>query len=91
MTSRTDVIAEIRGFLAETHPQAAEAVGADDSLFQLGLLDSLGIVSMVMFLEDRFAVSFQYDDLSEENLQSLGTIADLVLRYTMRQNGDGAR
>ncbi len=91
MTARANLITEIREFLAEIHPDLAKTAAPDQSLFDLGLLDSLGIVSMVTFLEDRFGVTFQYEDLTEDNLHSLGTIADLVLRYTAERDGDRAR
>ena len=77
---RGEVIAVIREFLLETKPEETKAVEDDTDLFEIGALDSLAIVSMVVFIEERFGFSLDYEDLTEENLGSLSAIADTVLR-----------
>ena len=77
---RRDVIAIVREFLLETKPEETKSLDDDTDLFEIGALDSLAIVSMVMFIEERFALSLDYEDLTEENLGSLTAIADTVLR-----------
>ena len=86
MTTREEIVTTMRQFLAGSHPERTVVVDSDANLFSLGLLDSLGIVSLVLFIEDTLGVSLAYDDLSEENLGSLDAIADMVLRYD-RQGG----
>ena len=72
--TREDILAAVRGFLKN------DALGEDDDLFKSGLLDSLQIVTLVGFLEERFACSLNYDELTEENLGSLSRIAAMLLR-----------
>ena len=58
------------------------SIQPDTNLFDIEILDSLVIVSMVVFLEERFSCSLDYEDLTEENLGSLAAITDLVMRKT---------
>lgn len=77
--TRDAVIAAVREFLKQ------DAVIAEDvNLFKAGILDSLHIVSLVTFLEQRFACSLDYDELTEENLSTLGSVGDLVSRKKAR-------
>ena len=50
----------------------------DESLIEAGLLDSLGLVQMVSFLEQAFEVIFDPMDISIENLESVERIVALV-------------
>lgn len=45
-------------------------------LFESGVLDSLGIISMLSFLQQEFKVSFSPDNLKFENFQSVDKIVD---------------
>ena len=55
-------------------------VGESDSLLRRGIIDSLGVVELVQFLQDSFGITFDDDDLTEENLGSLASIARCVTR-----------
>jgi acyl carrier protein len=48
------------------------------SLIDAGVLDSLFVVDLVAFLERRFAISIQPEDVSPENFETLATIGRLV-------------
>jgi len=53
-------------------------MGNDESLIEAGLLDSLGLVQMVSFLEQEFEVIFDPMDIAIENLESVERIVALV-------------
>ena len=53
-------------------------VSDDEQLIENGVLTSLQTVELVMFLEDRFGVTVEDEELDEENFASVRTIADLV-------------
>ena len=55
-------------------------VGEADSLLRLGIIDSLGVMELVQFLGDAFSVTVDDDEITEENLGSLGAIARFVAR-----------
>ena len=43
-----------------------------------GLLDSLAIEQLIVYLEEEFSVTFQDDDMVAENFIDLATVARLV-------------
>lgn len=45
---------------------------ADENLLESGLIDSLGIMKLVAFLEDEFNVSIPPEDLTIENFMTIG-------------------
>lgn len=50
----------------------------DYALLDNGVMDSLGIMQMVSFLEDDLGIEIEDDDLMPENFSSIGAIAQLV-------------
>ena len=52
----------------------------DDSLITSGVIDSMGIISLLGFVEDKFSIEISSDELLPENFETLSTITDLVTR-----------
>lgn len=52
-------------------------------IFREGYFDSMGFVSLIAFLEDKFAVTTSDDDLIEENFESI----DAIIHYVNRKSG----
>lgn len=77
---RDEVIERIRAFFT-AGDEGHEPPPADDAnLFDLGVLDSLRIVSLLVLVEAEFGIVLDYDDLTEENLGSIDSITDLIVR-----------
>lgn len=53
-------------------------VGDDEDLLGGGLVDSVGMMSLVLFIEETFDVSVPPEDVVIENFLSIRTIADYV-------------
>lgn len=51
-----------------------------DNLINAGLIDSLGVLKLILFLEGQYSVKIVDDDLSPENFESIQTINSLVQR-----------
>ena len=49
-----------------------------DNLIDTGILDSLGIMKLILFLEEKFSVKITDEDLIPENFESIRTINLLV-------------
>ncbi|MGB2643173.1 MAG: acyl carrier protein [Candidatus Acidiferrum sp.] len=65
----------IRSFVLENFPLArARGVKDGDELLESGIVDSLGILDLVAFLESEFALHIQDDDLMPENFRSIESI-----------------
>jgi methoxymalonate biosynthesis acyl carrier protein len=77
MTSN-DTLLTIRKFFAETHPDKALTIADDANLFEAEMIDSLGIISLVMFLEEEFSVALDYEDMTEENFINLNALRTMV-------------
>ena len=65
--------------LAEFAPERASFVPAENLLAQ-GIIDSVGILKLVTFLEERFGFEATDDDLVPENFGTLEMIRDFVER-----------
>ncbi len=60
----------------------------DESLFESGILDSLGVLRLVSFLEERFGVRVKDEELVPENFETLNRLADFVNgKLGVRQGG----
>jgi len=52
--------------------------GDGDHLLERGIIDSLGVVEVVQFLEQEFGIDVAEEEISEANLGSLRAIARFV-------------
>ena len=60
----------------------ADAASLDDasSLLDLGVIDSTGVMEVVDFLEEKFQIRVEDDELLPDNLDSIARIASFVAR-----------
>jgi D-alanine--poly(phosphoribitol) ligase subunit 2 len=54
----------------------------DVDLLETGLIDSIGLVELILQLEDRFGVSLPMDTLEIADFRSINTIAVLITRLS---------
>ncbi|MBN1140293.1 MAG: acyl carrier protein [Deltaproteobacteria bacterium] len=55
-------------------------IGIQDDLITSGIVDSLGIMHLVGFLENRFGIRIRDEDFMPENFSSVEAIASFVAR-----------
>ena len=74
------VAAEVEKFIVEEIAlgTGVDAVGHDDDLLAQDVIDSLGIVELVAFLESRYGIEVGDDDLVPENFQSVNRVVAFV-------------
>lgn len=73
----------IRSFILEKFPLARKSgLKNGDKLLEEGILDSLGILDLVSFLESEFSIQMSDDELLPENFQSIDCIAAFVQSKT---------
>lgn len=76
----------IRGFILEHFPIAKSTKIEDSSsLLDEGVLDSLGILELVNYLQDELGVSVEDEELVPENFRSIDAIASFVDSKTAGQ------
>lgn len=59
-------------------PDGDPAFGRDVDLFELGYVDSVGVVALVAWIEDRYRIELSEDDLFDERFATIEGIADIV-------------
>lgn len=50
----------------------------DEDLLELGIIDSLGLMKLISFMEETFAINILDEDVIPENFQSLNSMVRLV-------------
>lgn len=72
----------IRDFITTEimHIPSGAALGDDDPLIESGIIDSLGIMSLLSFVEGEFSIEIPGDDLLPENFSSIAAITALIER-----------
>lgn len=55
-------------------------ISAQSLLFKEGVFDSMGFVLLIEFLEDKFNIKTNDDDLIEENFESVTAITNYIQR-----------
>ena len=55
-------------------------IAPDQSLFEAGVLDSVGIFDLVSFLEEEFGLQIGDEQIVPENFESINAITDFVAR-----------
>jgi acyl carrier protein len=70
---------KIRAYVAENFLFGdAGQLGVDDSFLDKGIIDSTGILEIVMFLEEQFGIKVADNEMLPENLDSIGNIARFI-------------
>lgn len=70
------VLDELRSFLVSALP--GTALGMDDDYFEQGNADSLFALELVTFVERKFSVVVEVDDLDLDNFRTLARTAEFV-------------
>ena len=69
----------IRNFVISHFPLARKrGVTDSDLLLETGVLDSLGILDVVQFIETEFGLHIDDDELLPENFQSIQNLSEFV-------------
>jgi acyl carrier protein len=69
----------IRQFItAEICAGTVDHIGDADLLIENGIIDSMGIMLLLGFLEENFSITIDGDELIPENFSTIATIATLV-------------
>jgi acyl carrier protein len=80
MQYRERLVSGIRSVLHDHLNALVESPEAD--LLDTGLVDSIGLVELILHLEDRFSISLPMDALEIDDLRSINSIADLITRIS---------
>jgi acyl carrier protein len=78
----TQIRATIREFILKNYLFTADgsALKDDVSLMQTGVIDSTGVLELILFLEEKFGVKVADEEMVPENLDSIVAISAFVVR-----------
>jgi acyl carrier protein len=82
MANEKEVRTQIRRFVIDNFLMGDEASMLPDggSFLESGVIDSTGVLEVVTWLEETFAIKVADNDLVPENLDSVDNLAKYVLR-----------
>jgi acyl carrier protein len=89
MSSPESIEQEVRQFLRDNFPLSADGVvlSSDDSLIEVGVIDSTGVLELIGFIEERYEFEIADEEVLPENLDSIASITRFVGEKTAGSNG----
>ena len=75
-----DIKQEIRGYVAEHFLPGGQGLEDTTPLISGGLIDSIGMLGLISFMESRFSVEFMPRDVDAHTLDNLNLIETLINR-----------
>jgi len=80
METTTDIKSKIRHYIIEASYSNPEQVKEESLIFAEGLLDSMGFILLINFIEDAFGIKAKDSELLEDNFESINAMANFVER-----------
>ena len=77
---------ELRQFIASELGRDVSGVADADSLLEAGVIDSMGVLELVSFIEKQYRIAVAEDEMMPENFDSV----DAIAAFIDRRRSDGA-
>ena len=82
------VCEQLKEFIVARFPSARNrSLQPTDKLLENGILDSLGVLDLVTYIEEAFNICVDDDDLSPENFKTIGCVAAFVRQKRIEPHG----
>ena len=76
-----DPSVDVRQFILKQFPLARKKqINDSDPLLESGIIDSLGVLELVGFIDQKFSVTVQDEDLVPDNFQTIERVAAFIKR-----------
>ena len=75
---RCRVKEDILNYIKESTKGNTDSITEETDLFKEGILDSFGIIALLVYLQENYNVTFSPDDLLYENYQTVEKIVKWV-------------
>lgn len=70
----------IKEFIIEASYVASDEINDETPIFEQGIMDSMGFISIIGFIEENFSVTPSDSELIEANFESIDAISNFVFR-----------
>ena len=73
---------QVRDYILQNYLFSTDANALQDevSLMKSGVIDSTGVLELIMFLQERFAIEVADEEMVPDNLDSVSNIVSFVAR-----------
>lgn len=71
---------KVKEFILKTSYISSDQVKNDSLIFADGIMDSMGFISIISFIEDDFSIETLDNELLESNFESINAISNFVYR-----------
>jgi acyl carrier protein len=80
MKKSSEIVDTIIDYLKKGNPMYndLQEIPLDQSLVELGYMDSFGVIDIVTFLEGNYSISIKDDEITKEKFGSINKMAKLV-------------
>jgi len=68
----------IKNFIIEASLSSADKIKNETLIFETGLLDSMGLLFLIEFLNENFDVEVSDEELNPKNFESINSITSFV-------------
>lgn len=74
------IIKVMRNFLFENYlfGYSEDELTNDTSFLEFGVLDSMGIIELIVFIQNEFGIEISYSEILPENLDSVNRVSRLI-------------
>lgn len=78
------VVGRLKAYVVENFLYARPdfELEADTPLIQKGIIDSMGVMELIEFINDEWSIQVEDEEITQENLGTLGTIARFLAQKT---------
>jgi acyl carrier protein len=78
-TNSEAIRAELKDFILGQFPALqGQSLQAGDSLLELGVIDSLGVLDIVTFMEQRYGLTLSDEDMVADHFASIAAMAEMI-------------
>jgi acyl carrier protein len=81
-----DITSVLIDYILSHHPSRFnhETLPRDESLLELQVLDSAGVIEFIVFAETTWGIEISDEDITKERMGSLNKMAGLVREYAVK-------
>jgi acyl carrier protein len=79
------IVNKLLDYITENFPVERNEIMLDRSLVDEGIIDSTGLVELIVFIEEEFSIAVEEDQMTKDNLGSVIKIGNFIERETDQQ------
>lgn len=77
---------QLREFISEITFKEMDEITEDTLLFDEGIFDSLGFLSLISFISEKFGIEVDNDELNEENFATIRSVVSFISHKKAHQD-----